>query len=157
MFFSSGTNDNKPNQVVQLVKSPVKIESLNDALDTEKAEIKREPDPKTDDKNEDIKTVQVNLISSSGQENSPPDLNQDSSESTDAVVTSQQPEPDFNFGNLIKAKIEQQQGMFLFFFSRNVGNTLKGSLDSIPSPPPSVKIHSGTVCLRCKGKVVEWA
>ena len=131
--FSSGTNDNKPNQVAQMVKSPVKIESLNDALDTEKAEIKREPDPKTDDKNEDIKTVQVNLISSSGQENSPPDLNQDSSESTDAVVTSQQPEPDFNleikpkvtaqqpepdfnFGNLIKAKIEQQQGMFLFFF-----------------------------------------
>ena len=112
---SSGTNDNKPNQVDHLVKSPVKIESLNDALDTEKAEIKREPDPKTDDKNEDIKTVQVNLISSSGQENSPPDLNQDSSESTDAV-TSQQPEPDFNFGNLIKAKIEQQQGMFLFFF-----------------------------------------
>ena len=116
---SSGTNDNKPNQVVQMVKSPVKIESLNDALDTEKAEIKREPDPKTDDKNEDknedIKTVQVNLISSSGQENSPPDLNQDSSESTDAV-TSQQPEPDFNFGNLIKAKIEQQQGMFLFIF-----------------------------------------
>jgi hypothetical protein len=55
------------------------------------------------------------LISSSGQENSPPDLNQDSSESTD-VVTSQQPEPDFNFGNLIKAKIEQQQGMFLIFF-----------------------------------------
>ena len=114
MFFSSGTNDNKPNQVVQMVKSPVKIESLNDALDTEKAEIKCEPDPKTDEKNEDIKTVQVNLISSSGQENSPPDLNQDSSESSDAVVTSQQPEPDFNFGNLIKAKIEQQQGMFFF-------------------------------------------
>ena len=112
---SSGTNDNKPNQVIQMVKSPIKIESLNDALDTEKAEIKREPDPKTDGKNEDIKTVQVNLISSSGQENSPPDLNQDSSESTDAV-TSQQPEPDFNFGNLIKAKIEQQQGMFLIFF-----------------------------------------
>ena len=59
-----------------MVKSPVKIESLNDALDTEKAEIKHEPDHKTDDKNEDIKTVQVNLISSSGQENSPPDLNQ---------------------------------------------------------------------------------
>ena len=114
MFFSSGTNDNKPNQVIQMVKSPIKIESLNDALDTEKAEIKREPDPKTDGKNEDIKTVQVNLISSSGQENSPPDLNQDSSESTDAV-TSQQPEPDFNFGNLIKAKIEQQQGMFFIF------------------------------------------
>ena len=100
MFFSSGTNDNKPNQVVQMVKSPVKIESLNDALDTEKAEIKREPDPKTDDKNEDIKTVQVNLISSSGQENSPPDLNQDSSESSDVVTSQQplqQPEPDFNF------------------------------------------------------------
>ena len=110
---SSGTNDNKPNQVDHLVKSPVKIESLNDALDTEKAEIKREPDPKTDDKNEDIKTVQVNLISSSGQENSPPDLNQDSSESSDAV-TSQQPEPDFNFE--IKPKIEQQQGMFFIFF-----------------------------------------
>ena len=117
MFFSSGTNDNKPNQIDHLVKSPVKIESLNDALDTEKAEIKRQPDPKTDDKNEGIKTVQVNLISSSGQENSPPDLNQDSSESSDVVTSQQplqQPEPDFNFE--IKPKIKQQQGMFFSFF-----------------------------------------
>ena len=32
----------------------------------------------------------------------------------------------------------------------------KGSLDSIPSPPPSVKIQMmrGKVCLRCKGKTL---
>ena len=34
--------------------------------------------------------------------------------------------------------------------------TLKGSLDSIPSPSPSVEIPimSGKVCLRCKGKTL---
>ena len=33
---------------------------------------------------------------------------------------------------------------------------LKGSLDSIPSPSPSVKIQimGGKVCLRCKGKTL---
>ena len=37
-----------------------------------------------------------------------------------------------------------------------VENILKGSLDSIPSPPPSVKIQimGGKVCLRCKGKTL---
>ena len=40
-------------------------------------------------------------------------------------------------------------------FSR-VENILKGSLDSIPSPSPSVKIQImyGNVCLRCKGKTL---
>ena len=35
---------------------------------------------------------------------------------------------------------------------------LKGSLDLIPSPSPSVKIQimSGKVCLRCKGKTFEY-
>jgi hypothetical protein len=35
-----------------------------------------------------------------------------------------------------------------------VENILKGSLDSIPSPSPSVKIQilGGKFCLRCKGK-----
>ena len=35
-----------------------------------------------------------------------------------------------------------------------VEKMLKGSLDSIPSPSPSVKIQimGGKVCLRCKGK-----
>ena len=35
-----------------------------------------------------------------------------------------------------------------------VEKILKGSLDSIPSPSPSVKIQimGGKVCLRCKGK-----
>ena len=35
-------------------------------------------------------------------------------------------------------------------------NILKGSLDSIPSPSPSVKIQimGGKVCLRCKGKTL---
>ena len=37
-----------------------------------------------------------------------------------------------------------------------VENILKGSLDSIPSPSPSVKIQimGGKVCLRCKGKTL---
>ena len=36
-----------------------------------------------------------------------------------------------------------------------VENILKDSLDSIPSPSPSmkIKIMGGKVCLRCKGKV----
>ena len=35
-------------------------------------------------------------------------------------------------------------------------NVLKGSLDLIPSPSPSVKIQimGGKVCLRCKGKTL---
>ena len=38
----------------------------------------------------------------------------------------------------------------------NVENILKGSLDLIPSPLPSVKIQifGGKVCLRCKGKTL---
>ena len=36
-----------------------------------------------------------------------------------------------------------------------VEKTLKGNLESIPSPSPSVKIQikGGRFCLRCKGKV----
>ena len=37
-----------------------------------------------------------------------------------------------------------------------VENILKGSLDLIPTPSPSVKIQimGGKVCLRCKGKTL---
>ena len=37
-----------------------------------------------------------------------------------------------------------------------VENILKGSLDSIPSPSPSIKIQimCGKVCLRCKGNLL---
>ena len=44
----------------------------------------------------------------------------------------------------------------LFFFSK-VEKILKGSLDSNPSPSPSVKIQitDGKVYLRCKGKTFE--
>jgi hypothetical protein len=44
----------------------------------------------------------------------------------------------------------------LFSFLSKVENILKGSLDSIPSPSPSVKIQimGGKVCLRCKGKTL---
>jgi hypothetical protein len=40
--------------------------------------------------------------------------------------------------------------------SFKVENILKGSLDSIPSPSPSVKIQiiGRKVCLRCKGKTL---
>ena len=41
-------------------------------------------------------------------------------------------------------------------FAGKVEKILKGSLDSIPSPSPSVKIQImfGKVCLRCKGKTL---
>ena len=35
-----------------------------------------------------------------------------------------------------------------------VEKILKGSLDSILSPPPSVKIMGGKICLRCKGETL---
>merc|ERR1712051_852792 len=40
--------------------------------------------------------------------------------------------------------------------SGKVKKILKGSLDSMPSPSPSVKIQimGGKVCLRCKGKTL---
>ena len=40
--------------------------------------------------------------------------------------------------------------------SFKVEKIFKGSLDSIPSPSPSVKIQimGGKVCLRCKGKTL---
>ena len=42
------------------------------------------------------------------------------------------------------------------YVSGKVEKILKGSLDSIPSPSPSVKIQimGGKVCLRCKGKTL---
>jgi hypothetical protein len=51
--------------------------------------------------------------------------------------------------------------MFYCFWlnSYTVEKILKGSLDSIPSPSPSVKIQimGGKVCLRCKGKTLLFA
>ena len=43
-----------------------------------------------------------------------------------------------------------------YFFQYKVEKILKGSLDLIPSPLPSVKIQTmvGKVCLRCKGKTL---
>ena len=43
-----------------------------------------------------------------------------------------------------------------WIFTIKVENILKGSLDSIPSPSPSMKIQitGGKVCLRCKGKTL---
>ena len=45
-------------------------------------------------------------------------------------------------------------GPLIYIFK--VENFLKGSLDSIPSPSPSLKIQimGGKVCLRCKGKTL---
>ena len=41
-------------------------------------------------------------------------------------------------------------------FSGKVDTFLKGSLDSIQSPSPSVKIQNmgGNICFRCKGKIL---
>ena len=43
-----------------------------------------------------------------------------------------------------------------YFLSNKVEKKLKGSLDSIPTPSPSVKIQimCGKVCLKCKGKTL---
>ena len=40
----------------------------------------------------------------------------------------------------------------MFAFKFKVGNILKGSLDSIPSPSVKIQIIGSKVCLRCKGK-----
>ena len=44
------------------------------------------------------------------------------------------------------------QNIIINLFIYKVENILKGSLDTIPSPSPSVKIQimGGKVCLRCK-------
>ena len=46
--------------------------------------------------------------------------------------------------------------VFAFLFSFQVEQILKGSLDLIQSPSPSVKIQikRGKVCLICKGKTL---
>ena len=50
----------------------------------------------------------------------------------------------------------RENHQFLIFnkIRNKVEKILKGSLDSIPSPSPTVKIQimGGKVCLRCKGK-----
>ena len=35
-----------------------------------------------------------------------------------------------------------------------VGNILKGSLDSIPSPSAKIQIMAGKACMRCRGKTL---
>jgi len=135
---SSGADFIKPVQNDKVLGSPAKIESLDDALDTEKPAIKDEPkvenitksdNVNSDDvKGDDVKNVQVNLISSSGQESSPPDLNQDT-DSSDTVP--------FDFD--IKPKIQQQQGMFfhVLFLTASAANAVQGltksSTNNIPS------------------------
>ena len=49
------------------------------------------------------------------------------------------------------------ENIFQFCKAGKVEKILKGSLDSIPSPSPSVKIQimGGKVCLRCKGKTLH--
>ena len=48
------------------------------------------------------------------------------------------------------------QKMFVYVFHLKVEKNLKGSLDLIPSPSPSVKIQimGGKFSLRCKGKTL---
>ena len=61
------------------------------------------------------------------------------------------------------SNIFQSSGILLFFqttimqssvHSSKVEKIVKGSLDWIPSPSPSVKIMGGKVYLRCKGKTL---
>ena len=55
----------------------------------------------------------------------------------------------------LQTKVAQSQKLFSTLIFK-VENILKGSLDSIPSPSPSVKIQivGGKVCLMCKGKTL---
>ena len=62
------------------------------------------------------------------------------------------------FGSYYRTALNQLNSWVLIFVSQEVKveKILKGSLDSIPSPLPSVKIQimGGKVCLRCKGKTL---
>ena len=54
------------------------------------------------------------------------------------------------------ACIKKSPKMIISWYKFKVERILKGSLDLIPSPSPSVKIQimGGKVCLRCKGKTL---
>ena len=56
----------------------------------------------------------------------------------------------------LKFRFETNHKPITFRFSNKVEKILKGSLDSIPSPSPSVKIQimGGKVCLKCKSKTL---
>ena len=67
-------------------------------------------------------------------------------------------EPEF-FGLLLlstKFSLKWIKNKFFYIIDDKVENILKGSLDSISSPSPLVKIQimGGKVCLRCKGKTL---
>ena len=60
--------------------------------------------------------------------------------------------PESPFNEVPFSKYSPNKGHFLF----KVEISLKGNLDSIPSPSPSMKIQivGGKVCLRYKGKTL---
>ena len=57
------------------------------------------------------------------------------------------------YNKVIQVAVPQ---FFQTIFVHKVKKILKGSLDSIPSPPPSMKIQiiGRKVCLRCEGKTL---
>ena len=58
--------------------------------------------------------------------------------------------------NKAKKYVEKQQTKEVPSLESKVENILKGSLDSISSPSPSVKIQimGGKACLKCKSKTL---
>ena len=60
------------------------------------------------------------------------------------------------FGSYYRTALNQLNSWVLIFVSQEVEKILKGSLDSIPSPLPSMKIQimGGKVCLRCTCKTL---
>ena len=63
----------------------------------------------------------------------------------------------FKLTSIGEVTVDKDPNTELMMLSKfKVENILKGSLDSTPSPSPSVKIQimGGKVCLRCKGKIL---
>ena len=63
----------------------------------------------------------------------------------------------FKLTSIGEVTVDKDPNTELMMLSKfKVENILKGSLDSTPSPSPSVKIQimGGKVCLRCKGKTL---
>ena len=56
---------------------------------------------------------------------------------------------------IIRFLIPSSASMIVIIIKHKVEKILKGTLDSIPSPSPSIQIMGGKVCLKCKDKTLS--